>query len=1301
MALLLCLVGTVVFSQTGRIISTKDGLPQSFISGLEQDKAGFVWVGTRNGLARFDGLDFKVLQHKNSDTSSLSSNLIITIKSFNNAIWIEHESGDIDQLDPVTEQINHYGNPANFKSIELFRRAWVADSKGILWRIVDGQGLLRCGNKPVFYSRKSNGFDSDTLWGVLEGEKDLLWVLTKNGLSSLNRKSGKVVNYGSPKRPDFHDYNFAVRLPIGLHRRSNGELMWTDRKYIYFFSPITNKFLRVVPFSAANERGVTFIRTGPDGSDYFERNGILYRYNELLGLQQIYNQSVTNKGSLMSFLVDKSGLVWLGTNAHGIYQLDLTTPFFPSFPVKEGFAGDVLRKEFGQKLSGLFGWDIDDKRFASPGYHIRSVYDKRGSLWLGLKEKVVRYDPTTRKFTSFPPVRQLVNSGENGIGLKGLTLTPQGVPVVVGYNRNVLIYNETKKQWDWLIPEGELQRQLGKEVTPQDIWMDAERIWITTEMEGLLFYEIKTGKIHQLRQNSQQGSLPTNQLLAIEPDPSRSHLLWIGSYNGLICLNKKTLKAEVFNTKQGLPDNAVYSLLTDHYGNLWFGTNKGLCSFSPITHKVRTFKTRHGLLEDEFNRFHQLKLPDGRLAMGGTEGWTLFDPDKIKDDEYQPDIALTSLKINNEEVVQSADGILTKPFNALTGLSLPYNQNTLTLAFAGLQYNQPQDLQYRYQLVGYDTDWIVAGHVTFANYTKIPPGVYEFLVNASNTGGQWSKEIKKLKITINAPWWRTWWAYLIYALVIAGSTWYWFRLQLVRLELRKSVELKQQETEQLRVLAEMKERFFTNITHDFRTPLTLILSPLTALIKNQEGSPNEQKLISIKRNAEQLLKLINQLLDFSKLDYNVLSVSESAGNIASFTENVTNLFKEEALKKGVNLHLKSSVVGEYWFDAAKLERMLGNLIGNALKFTPSGGTVTVGVVVDHNDLVFSVTDTGFGIPQKQIAYVFDRYYQVKSEKQVGGTGIGLALVKELAELQKGIVEVESKEGKGSTFRIRMPYQPVVAAEIVDSTESKTTNDWGTPVVADGDVRILLVEDNAELSDFIASSLPESYKIDKASNGAEGLKIALETLPDLIISDVAMPIMDGFELCRQVKEHEPTNHIPVIMLTARVAIESRMEGLLKGADDYLAKPFHVPELNLRVYNLLERQRRLREYIKNKLEVPQLEEQPKTEEVQDPFLVKFYAIVDENLDNSSIGVENISAMMNMSRSQLHRKLRAIAGMSISDLVRNHRLVRGAEFLKSGLGSSEAAYKSGFDSPAYFSKCFREFYGVTPTDFQKRTI
>lgn len=1296
--LLILLCNPVALGQSGRILSTKDGLPQSFISGLEQDKAGFIWIATRNGLARYDGLNFRLFQHLNEDSATIASNLIISIQKRDEQIWIEYESGEIDRFDPESEKVHHWVRHKILQEGNFLRGAWLVDSKDVFWTIHEEKGLVAYDREgKVTVAGKS--FESGaSLWGLTETGDGRLWALTGQGINSLVPSTGEIRSYPASVTPEYADPGQPERFPAALYQRANGELMWGDRQRLYFFSTATGRY-RVVPMPGQSRRGIVWIRPGLDGCEYFERDGALYRYHDKTGIVLVHPKAVEDKNPPTSFLIDRSGLVWMGTNAHGIRQLDLTTPFFPSYPVQEGFAGDVMQKEFGTSIARLFEWQPDDSRFSAPGYHLRSAYDREGRLWMGLKEVVAGYDAQRKELIRLPKVPGVTSASGPGAGIKGLTFSPDGYPVVIGYNGNVLYFDTSSREWRWLLPRDFLSSRLGEELTPRDISMDRERLWITTEMDGLLIIDLETRQIRQLKHSEKDGALPTNQLLGLCTDPAAADILWIGSYNGLIRLDKKALLAQSFSLAQGLPDQTIYSLLPDRSGYLWFGTNKGLCRLDPVSYTVKVFQTRHGLPEDEFNRFHQLLLPDGRMAFGGTEGWTVFDPLALRDDRFEPAVALTGLKVNNLEAEPSDAGLLKAPVNRIDELVLPYDQNTVQLSFAGLQFNQPGDLSYRYRLEGYDKDWIEAGNNPLAVYTRIPPGHYVFRVNASNTSGQWSSHIKTLKILVRPPWWRTWWAYALYALVAIGAVWYWLRLQLTRMELRKSVELRQQEARQLHQLAEMKARFFTNITHDFRTPLTLILSPLEGLIGEQTGETQRRKLSSVKRNAEQLLTLINQLLDFSKAETGMLSVNESRGDLALFVENVAGLFREEAERREIALSFQGRLSGDYWFDAPKLERMLGNLVGNALKFTGKGGEVRILLEKETDLVVISVSDTGMGIPQESLPYIFDRYYQVGADgPQQQGSGIGLALVKELAILQNGTVEAESRLGKGSTFRLLLPYQPADALSVYKTDREPLLQNPERRTADDEDIVILLVEDNDELAGFVADSLPERYRVMKAVNGSEGLRLALEHIPDLIISDVMMPVMDGFELCREIKQHEHTRHIPLILLTARASFDSRMEGLELGADDYLSKPFHVPELNLRVHNLLERERLLRRRLQQQLSKPDEEGGGMALRGGDPFLNKLFETVEAHLEETDMGISDLSEKMNLSRSQLHRKVRAVSGLAVSELVRNYRLTRAADFLRNGFNSSESAYKAGFDSPAYFTKCFREFYGRTPSQFSR---
>jgi len=1306
-----------VFSQSVREISTRDGLPQSFVSGLVQDDTSFIWIGTRNGLARYDGIEFKVFQHDPHDESTIASNIIICMrKDSQNQLWIEYESGEIDEMNPVTEKITHFlkGNQPFNGSVQFIRRGWLVDEDGIFWGIIKGKGFNKFNpqeKKLTVFTRQGYGLLSDTVRGIGESKNKGIWILQDQGISLINGKTNQITNWQLSFKQDFGDFMGSDAIAIDVHERKNGELMWGDRRSIFFFNPETHAF-RKVELPNLAYLGIRWIRTSSDGTDYFENYGKVYRYNDINGLTSIGKTTTENFGDVKSFLVDQSGLIWLGTNAGGIHQIDLETPFFQSFVYKEDFTSDMLRQELGIDMKQLFDWDTKDREYSLPGYHFRSVYSANKRLYMALKETVCYYDSLQKKIIKLPKVPLIAASEKVRVAIKGITVTTDGSPLVIGYNGNVMIYDSALRSWKFFIDSSLLRKKFGYALLPLDIMADDRDIWITTEVDGLLKINNRTKEMIQIKETENAGSLPANQLLGLRADPRNPDLLWIGSYQGLILLNKETLKCEVFSLKEGLPDNTIYSILTDAMGYLWLSTNKGICRFDPVTHKVRAFHTEHGLPGDEFNRFHQLELPDGRITFGGTDGWTIFNPLLIKNDAFETSLAFTDLRINNKEVLElKGKGPLRLPLNALSQLSLPYEQNTLSIGFAGLEFSQPQDLQYRYRLEGYDNDWVLAGNSHQAVYTKIPPGNYTLFVNASNTSGKWSTQVKTFKLRIGSPWYATKMAYLCYCIILAGLTLTFIRFRVRRIVMKEEMALKERESKQLKELDDMKSRFFSNITHEFRTPLTLILGPAEQLKSDHNEDPKQTGLANtIVKNAKQLLVLINRLMDLSKLEAKALHLQEQRGNPADTVGSIVHSFERDAESKDIDISFQDHTgYLECWFFAEAIERIIYNLVSNALKFTQAGGKVEIQLYPNDGVLKLVVKDNGMGIAENKLPYIFDRFYQadknsgLANEQWNKGTGIGLSLVKELVNQMGGRIEVESRViaddrlSSGTIFTLNMPYRLSEVEGAEDADVDQQT--FPEKELDEKDIlpQVLLVEDNIELAGFIKSILSERYQVIHVVNGALGLESTLSMMPDLILSDVMMPVMDGYELCRRVKEDIRTSHIPVILLTAKVAQENLIEGLEKGADDYVTKPFHPTELLLRIHNLLDRQQKLMERMRQELALP---EGAVSETVpQDIFVTKLYELLDEHLDDSLFGVDQLVGIINMSRSSLHRKLKALTGMSTTEVVRNYRLKKATFFLKEGYSSSATAYKTGFGSPAYFTKCFREAYGITPGDFIRK--
>jgi ligand-binding sensor domain-containing protein len=708
-----------------RVITTKDGLPQSFVSGLVQDNDGFVWVGTRNGLARYDGSRFQVFHHHNQDTTTLTSNVLISLfKDTFNQIWIEHESGDIDVMDPETEIISRVTARPLFRSRpdRFVRRGWLPDPEGKLWSIKQGKGLLLYDwkkQKVTHYSRLNDGFPSDTIRGLLEDRKRQIWVVSQRGISRFDPGTGRFSHIPIPFLLDFNNYLDSDAEVIAVHERTNGEIMLADRKQLIFFNPDRHTF-RTVPLPFYPSIGIRRIQTGPDGDEYMESEGRVYRYSDAAGLRPVGEIELIRFRDSHSFLVDRSGLIWLGLNAAGIHQLDLTAPSFESHPNTSAFHQDILRQKLGVALDQFADWPLSDTQFKFSSYFFRSTYDATHQLWIALRDRVIHYDSKQNRWISLPPIPG-INSPKNlTLGIRGIRFGPDGKLWTIGYNGLIASFEPVGQRWVELFhPAAALQ--WAARSSPVDLLVDEKKLWVTTGNDGLWCIDIQSKQVQHFRQQTNPAVLPNNLLLGLLPDRTRPDLIWIGSYEGLICLNKKTLKSQLFSTEDGLPDNTIYSILPDKAGYLWLSTNKGLCRFHPVTHQVRVFQTADGLPGDEFNRFHHLELPDGRLAFGGTDGWTLFDPNTVKDDNYQPPVAFTSLRINTVPVHYGSNRPLTAPLNSLNELSLPYDQNSLTFEFAGLEFNQPQKLLYRYQLEGYDDNWIQAGHSPLVNYTKLPP----------------------------------------------------------------------------------------------------------------------------------------------------------------------------------------------------------------------------------------------------------------------------------------------------------------------------------------------------------------------------------------------------------------------------------------------------------------------------------------------------------------------------------------------------------------------------------------------------
>jgi signal transduction histidine kinase/DNA-binding response OmpR family regulator/ligand-binding sensor domain-containing protein len=855
--------------------------------------------------------------------------------------------------------------------------------------------------------------------------------------------------------------------------------------------------------------------------------------------------------------------------------------------------------------------------------------------------------------------------------------------------------------------------------------------------EGLVKYSLETQKnIIYTHRDDDDKSIASNEVLSICEDPLQpGKYLWIGTHGGgLSRLNLDDNTFSNFSDADGLPNNVVYGILSS--GNeLWLSTNNGLCKVTTDkygTPAFRNYDITDGLQGNEFNTGAYSKSHTGELFFGGLNGLNAFFPSSIIDNIYVPPVVITELKFLQSNFISGKE---THPqitnINTQSEITIPYSFNSFTIQFASLDFTAPEKNLYMYKLKPIHDEWIFLGTQRDVTFTELGTGEYELIVKGSNNDGIWNEEGALLKIIINPPFWQTFWAYAVYVFLFLFLLYGLRRYELNRIRLKNRLKQESFETQKLKELDVMKSGFFANISHEFRTPLTLILGPAEQLEQDENDVARKEKLKTIKSSASRLLRLINQILDLSKLEKGKIKLNCEQGDLVNFVKGITMSFLSIAEKKSITLSFESeSPVIQSYFDRDIFEKIFYNLLSNAFKFTPKGGKVIVKILCpastsadlsSNKNCKISVIDSGIGIPEKDINRVFNKFYSVENINGFTeqGSGIGLALVKDLVELHKGNITVESKINHGSAFTVSIPLgkdfllkDEMVDTEVVDRLNADVRmlefydEEQIPPEIenskvyydsVDDQLIALIVEDNPDLRKFIAINLKPDYNIIEASNGYEGCKKATELIPDIIISDVMMPEMDGFSLCKKLKRDERTSHIPIILLTARAGEEDKLNGLETGADDYLTKPFSSKELSLRVRNLIETRQNLRKKFSGSLVI-----KPKeitTGSVDKHFLEKAIKVIENNIGNDKFSVEEFSSEMNLSHSQLHRKLKALINQSAIQFIRSIRMQRALELLQKNTGTiAEIAWKVGFVDPSYFTKIFSKHFGYLPSDVNK---
>lgn len=800
---------------------------------------------------------------------------------------------------------------------------------------------------------------------------------------------------------------------------------------------------------------------------------------------------------------------------------------------------------------------------------------------------------------------------------------------------------------------------------------------------------------------------------------SASSYIWIGTCNGLFALREGDQEPLQYTTDNGLPSNVIYGILEDSYGRLWVSTNQGLSCFNPDNRKLRNFTIVDGLQSNQFNARSYCRISKGNMLFGGINGITSFRPETLIDNPYTPKPIINKLFVFNKEVLPNDDtGILKENIESVDHIILKSSQNSFSISFVVSNFIAGKHNTFAYKLEGYNEEWYKQGDISPVSYSNLPAGNYRFLLKAANNDGKWSKDMAVLHIKVLPVWYCTWWALSIFALSLILLVFVIFRFFWLRKSMQTEIRMERLDKEKREEINQMKIRFYVNISHELRTPLTLIVAPLQELLSSISGHWEREKLLYIQRNTKRLLHLVNQLMDFRRAELGIFELKPVYGNAYRRVLNNFLNYENLAKRKDIDYNFYSELQDEdVLFDGTYLDLIVNNLLSNAFKYTGEGESVSVKLYKENKNVILQITDTGVGIPEDKQQKIFERFYQIENGHE--GSGIGLSLVQRLVELHHGQITLVSEVGKGSTFSIYIPQDKsaysteellgssgesdeqrvystnahdvyVDDIEIVEeATDKKEGSKHGT---------ILIVEDNEELRQYLSNGLSSQFNLIEAENGQKALDLLKDNDVDLILSDVMMPVMDGVKLCKLVKQNLRTCHIPVYLLSAKVDIKYQLKGLQVGADDYIPKPFSMEVLVAKILNMLRTRYRIFERYSNTIEVEP--EKITTNAMDEEVLKKAIAIVEKNMSNVEFSTEQFASEMNMSRSNLHLKLKAITGKSAIDFIHRIRFNRACQLLKEGKYTiSEISFMVGYNTPSYFAARFKKYIGCLPTEYGKK--
>ncbi|MBN9300029.1 MAG: response regulator [Filimonas sp.] len=1310
-------------------LSVENGLSANSVLSVTQDGNGFMWFGTRIGLNRYDGARFKLYKNDPKDSTSLISNNVNTLYCDSRKILWVGSSGGLNKYNSVTDNFEKIRFSDSFVVFCIYEdrkgRLWVGTSEG-LYVITDVQ-------RNVWTSfRQQASISGLPVRSVREDGDGNIWAGTTKGLTKMT-PHGNDYTY----QVFTHNPNDAKSLGAGyvtaIAEDANHHLwIGTQNDGLNLYDPATQSFAHYTA-SANNKAGLVnnIIRTilpVRDGKLWIATQEGISILDPVAHTFTSYQHDAGNKKSLSqnsvySIYEDANGSIWAGTYFGGV---NTTYPYTTYFTIYQN-------NEHTSSLSSNVVSSI--------------VEDAKHNLWIGTEGGGLNYlNRVTGTFTIYKNrVNDATSLGSNLVKAVYIDRDDNVWCGTHGGGLNVLD-RATNRFHRYLYEPNDPQTAVS-EITSLAEDKDG-RFWMVTN-NGFKVFRRKGTSLEPLDLKKEIGNFPGVQTTVLYQD--RKQNIWVGAGPGLYVINGNTFrevntsyrvnsicedadghiwlglnyggvamydpasgKLISYTEKDGLPNSNVLGILEDDHRNLWLSTDNGLVKFSPKLKTFQSYTVSDGLPGNDFNYNSYLKDSKGEFFFGGLNGFAGFYPDKIESNKYVAPIVFTGLKLYNEPVgIDGTDGLLNMNVTATKKIVFKHDQDVFTIDFALLNYIKSNKNKYAYRLEGFDKMWNEV-NVPSATFTNLPSGSYTLYVKGANNDGVWSEPITMV-IKVLPPFWLTWWAYCIYIIAIASMLFLVIRYFFLRELLKKEDELHQ-----------VKLNFFTNISHEIRTHLTLVMAPVDQVLDKKDKDGFEYQLLSqVKYNANRLLRLVNELMDFRKAETAHLQLQVSRNNIVPFLQEIYDSFREVSQSKNIRtsfIHDAEDI--PVYFDQAQLEKVFFNLLINAFKFTEAGGYVSLSVAQKEGKVVINVKDNGRGIAPEYLDKLFTNFFQVADHGfQNTGYGIGLALSKHIVELHKGTIAVESEpaaEGKDgytcftvSLLQGNMHFAGDEKIQQVDAQAPGEKHEALSPaaniaaIVNDADEKpltLLIAEDNPELRALVVQTFAQQYNIIECVNGAEGWDEAVGQIPDLIISDVMMPEMDGLAFCEKIKTDERTSHIPVILLTAKSAQSDLVSGLETGADVYVTKPFSTKALELNVRNLLASREKMRIRLSKQLQQPVVQEEAHVE-VQDnyvntvdkEFLERVIQLIHEHIDDPDFGVDMLSRKVAMSQPILYKKIKAVTNMSVNEFVKSLRLKKAAELLlQKNMTVYEVAYAVGYNDRKYFSREFKKQFGKTPSEY-----